>query len=142
MTLCGPDPETIIALLSDDTGMKDIKFVEAYENEIKPTPVTTPIVAISSKGYTIGDKMTMILDNGEMVPSLKRTVTTNISLDIYLPYSMGGNAGHEIFDRIAYFLLYESKQNVIKVTCSDTEYDKSCQAIVLRSVFTYENKVG
>ncbi len=139
MTLNGNIVEGAMLALSNEEKFNDLIFVMAYEHDIKPTPVTNPIVALSTKGGVIGPKLTKTLDTGEVVSTKNREIETTISIDIYLPYSMGGNNGHKIFDRIATYLMYETAYSITKATCYETEYDKSCQAIVLKSNFVFSN---
>ncbi len=142
MTVNSNIAQNTVTALSAETTLKDITFVVAYENEIKPTPLTKPIVAVSVKSCEIGDKLTNTLDNGEIVVSDSRKVATTVSVDIYLPYSMGGNEGHKIFDRIATFLIYKRGDSITKAVCYDADYDKNCQAIVVRTYFVYANTVS
>lgn len=120
----------------------DISFVVAYENEIKPTPVSKPIVAFSIKGCEIGERLTETLETGAIVVQKSREMLTTLSVDIYLPYSMGGNEGHSIFERIATQLLFVRNYDITKVTCGDADYDKSCEAIVVRSKFVFKSVIS
>lgn len=141
MTVNGSLAETIVSALSTDTRFSDITFVVAYENEIKPTPLEKPIVAISVKGCEIGEKLTETLDTGEIKVTNRREMNTTLSADIYLPYSMGGSAGHKIFDRIATYLLFTKKHSISKSVCYNTDYDSNCEAIVLRTHFIFNYTV-
>ncbi len=142
MTTNGTLAETIVSALSKDTNFNDITFVVAYENDIKPTPLNKPIVAISVKGCEISPKLTEVLETGEITETNKRKMETTLSADIYLPYSMGGSKGHKIFDRIATYLLFTKKYNISKSVCYNTEYDSNCEAIILRTHFTFINTIS
>ncbi|MCH5192269.1 MAG: hypothetical protein J1F23_08915 [Oscillospiraceae bacterium] len=134
--------DQLIIELMAGAQFKDVSFVVAYENEIKPTPLTKPITALSIKKCEIGDLLTETLDTGEIITTSSRPVKTTVSIDIYMPYSMGGMEGHKLFDKISTFLLFTKKHNISKVICGDADYDKSCQAIVLRSTFVFDNTVS
>lgn len=142
MTNNGSTVDGVLLTVSAEDRFADLKFVTAYENDIKPVPVSEPIVAFSTKGCTIGPQLTTTLDSGKIVTTTDREVDTNISVDIYMPYSMGGSAAHKIFDRLATFLLYETGYDIIKSVCYETEYDKSCQAIILKSYFVFHDIVS
>lgn len=142
MTINGTLAETIVSALSTDTQFTDITFVVAYENEIKPTPVLKPIAAVSVKGCEIGEKMKKTLDTGEIIETDSRKMNTTVSVDIYLPYSMGGSAGHRIFDRIATYFLFTKNYNIIKSVCYNTDYDSNCEALILRTNFVFNNTVS
>ncbi len=142
MTNSGSLVEGVLLAISEVDKFVDLKFVTAYENDIKPVPIQEPIVAFSTKGCQIGPSLTTTLDTGKIVATTDRQVDTTISIDIYMPYSMGGNAAHKIFDRIATYLLYETNYKIIKAVCNETEYDKSCQAIILKSHFVFSENVG
>ncbi len=131
----------VYSCLKGDPIFNDLTFVIAHENDIKPTPLEKPIVALSPKGCVIGDKLTQTNDNGEIIVTKKREVKSTVSIDIYLPYSMGGIEGHRIFDQIATFLLFTQNLTISGATCSEADYDASCQAIVLKSSFVFINVV-
>ncbi len=142
MTQNGTTMENVMIAVSGEEKFSDLTIVVAYENDIKPTPVKEPIVAFSTKGSQIGPKLTTTLDSGKIVSTNNREVETTLSVDIYMPYSMGGNHGHKVFDRLATFLLYETSYNIVKAGCYETEYDKSCQTIVLKSYFVFKNVIS
>lgn len=131
-----------LKMLSESENLSDITFLLAHENEIKPTPINGPIVAVSVKKCNIGDKLKKVIDSGEIVTTESRYADVTLSVDIYLPYSMGGVSGHKIFDRIATCLIFEKKANISEAYCGDSDYDKAAQAIVLRSTFTYRITVN
>lgn len=137
MNLTASTSENIMLSVSEMEKFSDLTFVMAYENDIKPTPLDKPIVAFSTKGCEIGPKLTKTLETGEIKVTKERDLKITVSIDIYLPYSMGGVSGHMIFDRIATFLLYEKNYDIIKVVCNETDYDTSCGAIVLKSQFIF-----
>ena len=57
----------VYSCLKGDPIFNDLTFVIAHENDIKPTPLEKPIVALSPKGCVIGDKLTQTNDNGEII---------------------------------------------------------------------------
>lgn len=141
MTVNGDLAESLVKVLSASPSFTDLSFVSAYENEIKPTPVSTPIVAISIKGCKIGERLTETLDTGEITETKKRELLSTISIDIYLPYSMGGCEGHKIFDRLVTFLIFTSEMKIATASCGCADYDQSCEAIVLKTQFVFRNKI-
>ena len=134
--------ESILLHISGESQFADLNFVVAYENDIKPVPLNEPIVAFSIKGCNIGPQLTTTLENGKIEATNEREIETTISMDIYMPYSMGGNEAHKIYDRLATYLLFKKNYNITKSVCNETEYDKSCQAIILKSHFVIYNKVS
>lgn len=142
MIINGTMADGVVKTLSANTDFNDLTFVVAYENEIKPTPISKPIVAISVKGCEIGDKLTETLDTGEIKETERREMLTTLSVDIYLPYSKGGSAGHKIFDRIATYFLFVKDLDTAKAVCGNTDYDKSCEAIILRSYFVFKHTIS
>lgn len=139
MEISGNSAQEMVSRLSKDEQFSDLNFVVAYENEIKPTPLDKPIVAVSVKSCEIGDRNTTTLETGEIVNIDNRKISLTLSTDIYLPYSKGGNEGHKIFDRIAIFLLYTEKLPITKAICYDADYDPTCQAIIVRTNFTFSS---
>ncbi len=142
MNQSGSMMDTVLFQLESEIQFEDIKFVVAYENDIKPIPLTEPIVAFSTKSCQVGPQLTTTLEDGKIETTLDRQVETTISMDIYLPYSMGGNSAHKIYDRLVTYLLFQKKLDIKKSGCYETEYDKSCQAIILKSYFVFQNVVG
>lgn len=134
--------ESVLLQISGESQFADLNFVVAYENDIKPVPINEPIIAFSTKGCQIGPQLTRTLDNGKIEATNEREIETTISMDIYMPYSMGGNEAHKIFDRLATFLLFKKNFSITKSGCYESEYDKSCQAIILKSYFVFYNKVS
>lgn len=142
MIINGNMADGIVTTLSANTDFDDLTFVVAYENEIKPTPISKPIVAFSVKGCEIGERLTETLDTGEVTETEAREMLTTLSADIYLPYSMGGSAGHKIFDRIATYFLFVKDLDATKAVCGNTDYDKSCEAIVLKTQFVFKHIIS
>jgi|GEM_PF-4952850 len=115
----------------------NVRFLLAYQNTIKPTPVTKPIVAVSVKECNVGNRLNKTLETGEVKLTTSRNVDTTVSMDIYLPYSSNGIEAVKIYDRIASIILFQlSKYDTLGSTCGPAEYDTSCQAIVVRTTFT------
>ena len=139
MDISGNSAQEMVSRLSKEGQFSDLNLVVAYENEIKPTPLDKPIVAVSVKSCEIGDKNNTTLETGEIVDVDTRNINLTLSVDIYLPYSKGGSEGHKIFDRIAIFLLYTEKLPITKAVCYDADYDSTCQAIILRTQFTFSS---
>ena len=142
MTTSGNIAENIVSVLSANSAFKDISFVVAYKNEIKPTPISKPIVAVSVKECEIGERLTETLETGEVITTMKRKVIVTVSGDIYLPYSKGGNAGHKIFDRLATFFLFSDNFDISKANCKEADYDSNCEAIILRTQFIFSETVS
>lgn len=142
MIINGNMAEGIVKTISANQDFSDLTFVVAYENEIKPTPIDKPIVALSVKGCEIGERLTQTLDTGEIKNTEDRQMLTTLSVDIYLPYSMGGSAGHKIFDRIATYFLFVKDLDATKATCGNTDYDKNCEALVLKTQFVFKHIIN
>lgn len=122
--------------LEEET-FSDVRFVLAYQNTIKPTPVTKPIVAVSVKECQVGERLKETLETGEVMWTNNRNVDTTVSMDIFLPYSSNGIEAVKIYDRIASIILFQLlKYDTLGSTCGPAEYDTSCQAIVVRTTFT------
>ncbi len=129
----------VMLSVSEQESFGDLTIVMAYDSDIKPTPVKEPIVAFSLKGAAVGPQLTTTKDNGEVVLTTSREIAVTMNVDIYLPYSKGAVHAYGIYDRLATFLIYESGFSVEKSTCYDAEYDKSCQAIILKTVFVFNS---
>ncbi len=142
MTINGTLAESTVATLTAQSQFNDIIFVVAYESDIKPTPINKPIVALSVNGCEIGEKLTKTLETGEIVETNNRNMETTLSADIYLPYSMGGSAGHKIFDRLATYFLFTKNKDIIKISCDEAEYNSSCEAIVLHIRIVFNNIIS
>ena len=142
MTINGTLAESIVSSFSSQQQFNDILFVVAYENDIKPTPINKPIVAISVRNCEIGELLTQTLETGEIIETNNRNMETILSTDIYLPYSMGGSTGHKIFDRIATYFLSTKKSTVKRITCDEASYDSSCEAIVLHICIVFNNIIS
>lgn len=142
MIINGNMADGIVKTMSANQDFSDLTFVVAYENEIKPTPIDKPIVALSVKGCEIGERLTETLDTGEIKNTENRQMLTTLSVDIYLPYSKGGSAGHKIFDRIATYFLFVKDLDAAKATCGNTDYDKNSEALVLKTQFVFKHIIN
>lgn len=142
MIINGNMADGVVTTLSANTDFDDLTFVVAYENEIKPTPISKPIVAVSVKGCEIGERLSETLETGEITETESRNMLTTLSVDIYLPYSMGGSAGHKIFDRIATYFLFVKDLDTAKAVCGKADYDKSSEAIVLKTHFVFKHTIS
>lgn len=141
MTVNGDLASYVLGLLSENSGFSDIQFVLAYENDIKPTPLSKPICAVSVRRCEIGDRLKEIISTGEIVTTDKRYCDTVLSADIYMPYSMGGISAHRLFDRIATVLAADKKYALKSASCYEAEYSKASQAIVVKTRFKYRSTI-
>ncbi len=136
---------TLYDIFIDVSGLEeysDLTCVIAYENDIKPTPVDEPIIAFSVKDCVIGPTLTTVEENGKIVETNEREVMSTISIDIYQPYSKGAQHALSIYERIATTLLEDTSHKVMKSECKEAEYDKTCQAIVLKSTFVFKDIIS
>lgn len=129
--------QDIITTLRTSSQFNDINFVLAYENEIKPTPLKKPLVVLSVKSCEIGPKISFVNESGETTETNSRNMNTTLGVDIYLPYSSGGNEGHKIFDRIAAYLIFTKNYKISKAVCDNVNYDLDSQAITLQAYFIF-----
>ena len=113
----------------------DFKVILGYVNDIKPVPVTKPIVAVSLKECDIGKRKIVINDLGEEQETLQRDVSTNVSVDIYLPYAYKQSLGIQIFDEITHCLFNHELLNISEASCEEAHYDVASQTILIRSSF-------
>ena len=126
----------VASALKETEKMNDYKVILAYVNDIKPVPVTEPIVAVSLKKCDIGNKKIMIDDSGEAQETLWRDVSTVVSVDIYLPYAYKQSLGIQIFDEITHCLFNFESFEILEATCEEAHYDSASQTILIRSNFT------
>ncbi len=142
MTTNGALSATIISALKSSNIFDEFTIVEAYQSQIKPTPISNPIIAVSVKGCTLGEQITEILDTGLSNKTIKRNLNTTLSIDVYLPYTMGGSIGHQIFDKIATYLIYTKSMDILKAVSNELEHDKSCEALILRNDFVFHSVIS
>lgn len=133
--------QTVAALKSSNL-FKDCKVIKAFTNKSKPTPITTPLIAVSVKGCEISSRITEKNSSGNTVETKKRTVLSTVGTDIYLPYSTSGSVAHTIFDKIATYLIFTKAYSITESSFSELSYDSSCQAIVLHGTFIFKNTVS
>lgn len=131
MTVTGSLPHLILHELAKEESFNDISFVSGFENITKPTPLTTPIVALSIKKCEIS----------EAKENASRDLITTLSADIYISHLKKGYTAHQIFDRLASFLLFTKKFTVINAECEGIRYDTATQAITVHSYFVFTSNV-
>ncbi len=134
--------DQIITSLNGSGLFNDCKIIKSFTNRSKPTPITTPLIAVSVKGCKISPRITEQNASGDPVETKKRTVLSTVAADIYLPYSASGSTAHTIFDKIATYLIFTKAYSITESSFGELSYDSSCQAIVLHGAFTFESIVS
>ena len=126
----------VASVLSEMEKTNDFKVVLGFVNDIKPVPVTKPIVAVSLKSCDIGKRKFMVDDSGVEQETFWRDVSTVVSVDIYLPYAYRQSLGMQIFDEIVHCLFNHEWFEISEATCEEAHYDVASQTILIRSSFT------
>lgn len=129
-------PTEIVAFLSSQSGLSNITFTVAYENDIKPTPLKKPIVAISIEKSSIGARKTVVADNGLSSLTNDRDVNVKIKIGFYVPYSLGAYGCYELFDKVMTALLFTYDKKITSAECADVSYVRDTGGLVLDSYFT------
>lgn len=117
----------LISEMSESVNFKNVTFTSDYEYGAKPTPITSPIISVTVKGCEIGEKD----------ETNNRTVNLTIGADIYVPFNSNYKYVYSFFENIVNFLMSSNPHPITKVTCGDVTYDKSCEALVIKSSFVF-----
>lgn len=142
MNCTGSLPTEIVSFLNSQSNLKDIIFTVAYENDIKPTPLQKPIVAISVEKSSIGARKTVVADDGLSTLTNDRDAAVKIKVGFYVPYSKGANGCYELFDKVMTALLFTYDKNISQAECYDVSYVRDTGGLVLESYFTVTKVVN
>lgn len=138
MISTGTLAKDIVSKLSAAPILADVRFVVAYDNLIKPTPMSKPFVAISVKGCEVGPRLEYPMEGGGIFISTARKASFTIGGDIFVPFSMDGSIIHDVFDRLSTFFMLTASYDIVSVKCSEAEYDNNYEAVILRAQFVFE----
>lgn len=142
MNCTGSLPTEIVAFLNSQNNLSDIIFTVAYENDIKPTPLEKPIVAISIERSSIGARKTIIADDGLSSLTNDRDAAVKIKVGFYVPYSKGANGCYELFDKVMTTLLFTYDKTISAAECANVSYVRDTGGLVLESYFTVTKVVN
>lgn len=126
----------LLRVLKENAFFSDMDLVAAYENEIKPYPVTRPILAFSVQSQSVGDRLIDIAADGAQTKSNRRTVETVFKVSIFVPYESGTREAYHIADYLYSTLLFQTTFSIVACKYADCNYVRDCGALVLNTTFT------
>ncbi len=126
----------IIPVLKNDPFFENVILTTAYENEIKPYPVTQPIIAFAMDKHTVGERQIVVNTDGSQTLSKKRIAESVVKASIFVPYDSGPDEGFRLADYLYTHLLFESELDIIGCRYYDSKYVRECGALVLETDFT------
>lgn len=126
----------MIKVLKNAPGLEDKNMIVAYENNIKPYPVNEPIIALSYKKITLGDRIVKIQPDGAQVVTKQRPVDIVVRISFFVPYASGPAACFRLFDLVSEAILFISTGSVPATNCYSCQYVRDCGALVLHADFT------
>ncbi len=126
----------IIPVIKNDPFYDNVILTTAYENEIKPYPVTQPIIAFAMDKHTVGERQIVVNADGSETLSKKRITESVIKASIFVPYDSGAEEGYRLADYLYSKLLFDSELDIIGCRYYDSNYIRECGALVLETDFT------
>lgn len=130
----------LLFILKEDAFYKDMELVAAYENEIKPYPVTKPILAFAIQSQKIGDRLIDVAADGTQTLSHRRPIETTCKVSIFVPYESGTREPYRIADHLYSFLLFQGSLDAPDCRYADCNYVRDCGALVLHTQFTVRSE--
>lgn len=123
----------IILGLKDDSNLSDISFSFAFPSKYKTNPIKSILAVLSISSVEINDAAFSgyigIKNDNETYGKLS---SLDVSIRIYAPFSMGGEACVEAFSRICDSLFCGTNDYHIKsASCKRVEYDKNMYCFTL-----------
>lgn len=134
-------PQLLCIYLMQQQDMKNTIFTMAYENEIKPTPLEKPIVAICASGTKIGERKTKTANDGSITLTNERDQTLDIKLGFYLPYSAGAVGCYDLFDTVIQKVFTSYNILIESVACGEVNYVRDTGGLVLECTVTLKRTV-
>lgn len=126
----------ILLLIKNDPFYENVTLTTAYENEIKPSPVTQPIIAFAMDKHTVGDRQIIVNSDGSQTLSKNRIAESVIKASIFVPYDSGAEAGYLLADYLYSYLLFNTELGIVGCRYYDSNYVRDCGALVLETDFT------
>ena len=130
----------IILAVGNDPFFENITLTTAYENDIKPYPVTQPIIAFAVDKVTVGDRLVEIGADGAQTVSNTRVLECVIKASIFVPYDSGAEEVYRLADYLFSMLLFRSNFYIPATHFYDSNYVRECGALVLETDFTLRQK--
>lgn len=141
MNLTSTILRNLLELIKAEPFFSDMDMVLAYETEIKPYPVTRPILAFSVQSQSVGARLMDIGTDGTQTQSNRRIVKPVYKVSIFVPYASNSNAAYRIADYLYSFLLFRTKLPIIACNYTECNYVRDCDALVLNTTFTVQQEV-
>lgn len=132
----------IIKTLKINPLFENIELVAAYENEIKPYPVTHPILAFAVQSETVSDRLIDIATDGSQTQSNRRKVETVFKVSVFVPYESGTVEAYRMADYLYSTLLFQTTLPIVGCKYADCNYVRDCGALVLDTTFTMCTEVS
>ncbi len=131
-------PQQIVDWLSSQDDMDDIKFFVEYPPVNKAVPLRKIIVAVGIESIDIVDKFVENDDGVLERQEYCRLAQIKANLSICVPFSMGGQACHDVFTRIANALTFRTNLNIAESGCVEIKSDRDTDALVMTGWFLME----
>ena len=127
----------LILAIKQDPNFENATVTAAYENDIKPYPVTKPIVAMSVDKEVIGSRIVTVAENGERTLSKQRQIDLTFKVSIFAPYESGADTCFSMFENMSTMLMFNDAFNIVNGRCFDCKYVRDCNALQLDAEFTW-----
>ncbi|MGN0571393.1 MAG: hypothetical protein ACI4K9_04355 [Candidatus Fimenecus sp.] len=132
----------LISVLQKDTFFENITLTTAYENDIKPYPVTQPIIAFAMDKHAVGERQVTIGEDGAETLSENRIAESVIKTTFFVPYDSGADECFRLADYLYSQLLFNSEFDIANCRYYDSNYVRECGALVLETDFTLRQVVS
>lgn len=136
MNMASSTISKMLSVLKNLSSLADVTLTTAYESDIKPCPVTKPILAFSVKKVTVGAQQNIVNEDGSEELSKNRKIDAVYKVDIFVPYDSGATECFRLFDLLYSYLLFSTDLHISSCHCYDSEYVRDCGALVLETDFT------
>jgi hypothetical protein len=117
------------------------RTVSAFPDKYFSTPLKNTMYSLGIKQITVGERITTSVSGTSNVVRT-RDVSLTLSLNVYAPHSMGGEACSVGFDKWLDFVVRTMQINIVSAGCTGVEYDQSIGTNVLKGYFTIKRTVN
>lgn len=126
----------LVSFIKADEFYENVTVTAAYDNDIKPYPVTKPIMAISVDHIVVGDRQEAIAEDGKRSVSNQRQIDATFKFSIFVPYESGAEECFKLFDRLFTVFLFNGDFGVVGGRCSGCKYVRDCSALQVDAQYT------
>ncbi len=124
-------PSKIVAWLQAHMPIANLSYLTEFPAKSKQVPLKDAIAVVGIERIELEDSFVKNADGVLERQEYCRSASIRLKLNIYVPYSQGGERCHELFSRILDRLTFDTDLGIVKSGCEKVHADRDTDAFVL-----------